>query len=211
MKQKRLIFDTLLRIGMILLGSAVLAFGLYHVHSISRITEGGILGLTLLLQYWFHISPSFSSLVMNLLSYAFAFHVLGRGFLRDSLTASISFAIFYAIFESFDPLWPNIAFHPLSASITGAIFVGIGVGFCVRAGAATGGDDAIAMAVSAKTGLDIQWVYLLTDLIVLLLSLSYIPWGKIVYSLITVILSGQIIGLMVRFPSPYRNRHDGRE
>ena len=28
-----------------LVGSAILAFGLYHVHSFSGVTEGGILGL----------------------------------------------------------------------------------------------------------------------------------------------------------------------
>ena len=32
-----------------LLGSVILAFGLYHVHSVSSVTEGGALGLTLLL------------------------------------------------------------------------------------------------------------------------------------------------------------------
>ena len=32
-----------------LLGSAILAFGLYNVHSFSGVTEGGVLGLTLLL------------------------------------------------------------------------------------------------------------------------------------------------------------------
>lgn len=44
---------------LLLAGSALLAFGLYNVHSISNVTEGGILGLTLLLEHWFGISPSF--------------------------------------------------------------------------------------------------------------------------------------------------------
>ncbi len=39
----------------ILIGSAILAFGLYHVHSQSNVTEGGALGATLLIQHWFHI------------------------------------------------------------------------------------------------------------------------------------------------------------
>ena len=33
---------------LLLSGSAILAFGLYQVHSISGVTEGGVLGLTLL-------------------------------------------------------------------------------------------------------------------------------------------------------------------
>lgn len=55
------------------------------------------------------------------------------------------------------------------------------------------------MSLSRITRLPIQWVYLLSDLIVLGLSLCYIPLGKIAYSLLTVILSGQLIGIVERF------------
>ena len=85
---------------------------------------------------------------------------------------------------------------PLLASIVGSIFVGVGSGLCVRVGGATSGDDALAMSLSRVTKIKIQWIYLASDLIVLLLSLSYIPLRRIAYSLLTVILSGQIIGLL---------------
>jgi uncharacterized membrane-anchored protein YitT (DUF2179 family) len=42
----------------------------------------------------------------------------------------------------------------------------------------------------------IQNVYLVSDLTILGLSLTYIPFRRIAYSLLTVILSGQLIGLM---------------
>ena len=35
-----------------LLSSAFLAFGLYHVHALSGVTEGGVIGLNLLLDHW---------------------------------------------------------------------------------------------------------------------------------------------------------------
>mgnify|MGYP004428316087 CR=1 FL=1 len=38
-----------------------LAFGMYNVHTVAEITEGGVLGAVLLIQHWFHISPAFSS------------------------------------------------------------------------------------------------------------------------------------------------------
>ena len=84
------------------------------------------------------------------------------------------------------------------ASLIGAVFVGIGCGMCVRHGGAPCGDDALAMGISRLAQIPIQWAYLISDLTVLLLSVSYIPLGKILYSLITVILSGQIIGLFQR-------------
>ena len=81
-----------------------------------------------------------------------------------------------------------------------SVFVGVGAGVCVRAGGAPGGDDALAMSVSHVTGWGVERVYLLSDLVVLLLSLTYIPARRIGFSLLTVILSGQIIGLIQKIP-----------
>lgn len=180
------------------LGSALLAFGLYHVHSFSGVTEGGVIGLNLLLDHWFHISPSVTNFVANVLCYALGWKLLGRKFIIYSLVATISFSAFYSVFEQFEPIWPKIACMPLLASIVGAVFVGVGVGICVKVGGAVSGDDALCMCVSHLFHIKIEWAYLISDMLVLLLSLSYIPLYKIGYSLLTVILSGQIVGLVQR-------------
>ena len=185
-----------------LIGSAILSFGLYNVHSMSGITEGGVLGLTLLLHHWFGISPSVSGFIMNLLCYLLGFRLLGKEFIAYSVVAGGSFSIFYAIFEQFPPLWPQLADTPLLAAIVGSLFVGIGVGLCVRIGSAPTGDDSLALSLSSLLKVKIQWVYLASDLIVLALSISYIPLGRLAYSLLTVILSGQIIGFVQRAKLP---------
>ena len=181
-----------------LLGSIILAFGLYNIHSISGVTEGGILGLTLLLQYLLGLSPAVTSLVLNLLCYALGWRTLGREFLVYSLIATGGFSAAYAVFERFPVLWPGIADLPLLAAVLGAVFVGVGAGLSVRAGGATGGDDALAMSLSKLTGLGIQWIYLACDLLVLGASLVYIPWRRIIYSLLTVVISGQLVGVVQR-------------
>lgn len=178
----------------IFLGSSFLAFGLYHIHSLAIITEGGALGLNLLLEYWFAVSPAITNFLFNLMSYLLGLKTLGREFLARSALAALCFSLSYAFFEQFPHLWPELVHHPLPAAIAGAIFVGIGTGICVRHNAAVCGDDALAMSLSRITGLGIQWVYLISDMTVLVLSLSYIPVTKLVYSFVTVFLSGQIIG-----------------
>ena len=179
-----------------LLSSAFLAFGLYQVHSFSGVTEGGVLGMTLLLDHWFGISPAVSGLVMNLLCYAVGWKLMGRSFILYSMISSAGFSLSYWICEQFDPLWPSLAQMPLVASVVGAVFVGIGAGFCVRVGGAPSGDDALAMSLSHLTHIKLQWVYLMSDIAVLLLSASYIPLQRLWYSFLTVVLSGQIIGLV---------------
>ena len=185
-----------------LLGSAILAFGLYNVHALSGVTEGGVLGMTLLLHHWFGISPAVTGLVLNAVCYWMGWRLLGKEFIGYSIIAGGGFSLFYALFEQFDPIWPQLAQYPLLAAVLGALFVGIGVGLSVRVGGAPGGDDALAMSMSVVTHWNIQWAYLITDLVVLGLSVSYIDLKRLACSLLTVLLSGQIIGFVQRFKSP---------
>ena len=177
-----------------LLGSAILAFGLYNVHALSGVTEG----MTLFLYHWLGLSPAVTGLVMNAACYLMGWRLLGREFIAYSIVAGGGFSIFYAVVEQFDPLWPQLAEHPLLAAVLGALFVGCGVGLSVRAGGAPGGDDALAMSISTLTHWDIQWAYLISDLVVLALSVTYIDLERLGCSLLTVVLSGQIIGLVQR-------------
>ncbi|MGN1121113.1 MAG: YitT family protein [Eubacteriales bacterium] len=182
----------------VLVGSAILAFGLYNVHSLSGVTEGGVLGLTLLFEHHFGISPSLSGLLLNLACYLFGIKTLGREFLCYSALSSVGFSGVYFVCERIGYVYPAIADHPLVAAIAGAVFVGVGAGLSVRAGGATGGDDALSMSLSRITGWKIERIYLVSDLAVLALSLTYIPVARIAYSLLTVIISGQLIGLIDR-------------
>ena len=73
------------------------------------------------------------------------------------------------------------------------------MGLVVREGGASGGDDALALIISKVSGCRIAKAYLITDLTVLLLSLSYIPWQRIAYSLVTVTLSSFLIDKIQNF------------
>ncbi|MBR3927941.1 MAG: YitT family protein [Clostridia bacterium] len=178
------------------LGGAILGAGLMEIHSVAHVTEGGALGLTLLLDIWFGFSPAWTSIILNVAFYAFGIKMFGIPFVAYSLAAAGAFSGAYAFCELFPPVWPQIADLPFLAAIIGAVFVGVGVGLCVKAGGAPSGDDAFAMSMAKITKIDIQWMYMATDLLVLALSLTCIPLKNVLCSLVTVILSGQIIGVI---------------
>ena len=185
--------------------SAFQAFGMYNIHALADVTEGGVLGLCLLLEHWTGLSHALSGLLLNGLCFFIGWRTMGKEFIFYSLTAAAGFSLGYGICEQFPPVWPQIAAYPLAAAVLGALFIGIGAGLCIRAGGATTGDDALAMSISHITKVDIQWIYLVSDLSVLALSLSYIPLRKLIYSLLTVVLSGQIIGLIQKIPLTKKN------
>lgn len=83
--------------------------------------------------------------------------------------------------------------YPLLAAVSGGVFVGIGVGIIVRQGGSSGGDDALALTISRVTGWRLSRSYMFTDFVVLGLSLTYIPFTKIIFSVITVTVSSFLI------------------
>lgn len=180
----------------LIVGSIIQAVGIYNVHSMSEVTEGGVFGLTLLIQHWLGISPAVSSLVINLFCYILGWKLMGKSFIAYSLLSIFTYSAAYRICEFFPPFWPQIGQFPLLAAVAGAMFIGVGAGLCVRAGGSTTGDDALAMSFNYLYGWPVERIYLFSDTLVLLLSLSYIPARRIAYSLLTCILSGQIIGII---------------
>lgn len=187
------------RYATLLFGSAILSFGLFNVHSQSGVTEGGVLGTTLLLLHWFGISPAFSEFVIDMICYGLGFKLLGASFLKYALISSAGFACFYSLWEQIGPVLPHFMLTPLSAAIAGGVFVGVGVGLVVRAGGASGGDDVLAILLNKYTKLPISRCYFITDATVLVMSLSYIPFRKIFFSFITVTLSSYIIEKVQNF------------
>ena len=190
---------TLKSVVLSLAGSAILAFGLYHIHSLSGVTEGGQLGLSLLLQHWFRITPAISTAVINAVCYWIGWKTLGKPFIAHSAVATAGFSLSYWICQQFPPLWPELSDMPLAAAMLGALFVGLGCGLCVRMGGAVCGDDGLVMSISQKWNIKIEYVYFFFDFTILALSLTYIPLKRILYSLMTVTLSSKLIGLVQRF------------
>lgn len=183
----------------ILFGTAITTFGIYNIHRQADITEGGILGLILLFNFWLGMSSSLLSPILDTLSYALGFKYLGREFLKMSIFATMCMAGFFRLWESFPPLLPSLSDYPLTAALLGGCFVGTGCGLVVRQGASCAGDDALALVISKITGCRISKAYLLTDITVLVFSLSYIPAKRIVYSLVTVTVSSLLIDFIQNF------------
>lgn len=191
--------DIVKRLLCIAAGSAILTFGIHNIHQVVGITEGGVIGALLLANHWLGIPSSIASPLLDIVCYAVALRLLGAGFLGWSVVSSACIAGFYAIWEQLPHLLPDLSSWPLVAAIAGGVFVGLGAGLVVRAGASAGGDDALALSIRKLSGWRLSRCYLVTDLSVLLLSLSYIPVTNIVFSLITVCISSPLIDFVVGF------------
>lgn len=198
---------------LILLGAAIATFGIHNIHQQTHITEGGVIGMVLLANHWLGIPASAATFVLDVACYLMALKWLGKGFFKTSVVSTICVSVFYKLWELFPPMLPDLSEYPLLAAALGGIFVGVGVGLIVRQGGSSGGDDALALTISKLARWRLSRAYLITDLTVLILSLSYIPFKRIAYSLVTVTISSLLIdfiksGCRVSLPKGEMNSCD---
>ena len=190
---------TLKRIFFIIVGSAIFTFGIHNIHSRVDITEGGIIGLMLLIEHWTGLSPAVITPILDCLCYLLAFKFLGSGFIIVSAVSTVTVSLFYKLWELLPFMLPDLSDFPLLAAVLGAIFVGVGVGLIIRCGGSSSGDDALALIISKITKCKLALAYMFTDFTVSALSLTYIPLKRIVFSLITVTLSSLLVEFVQKF------------
>ena len=190
--------ETLKSILLIMIGATILSFGSYNFNYQNNVTEGGVLGLLLLMQHVFNISPSITSVIIVFSLFAIGTKFFGKRFLLYSVLSTITFSTTYKIWESVGFLIPSFTNNMLIASILAGIGVGVGVGLVVRGGGASGGDDVIALLGNKLLKLKVNHVYLATDSIVLFMSLVYLDIKQVFFSIIAVTISGKIISIIYK-------------
>lgn len=183
----------------IAIGAGIATFGIHNIHERTGITEGGVIGMMLFIHHWSGLPAGWITPVLDVSCYLLALRFLGTRFIKVSILSTFCVSTFYNLWELFPYLLPDLSDYPLAAAVFGGIFVGIGVGLIIRQGGSSGGDDALALSISKVTHWRLSRCYLFTDLVVLGLSISYIPIIHIVFSVVTVTLSSFLIDLVMMY------------
>lgn len=181
----------------ILLGTAVYAFGLLYFIIPNQLMEGGLTGITVLLNYIFNISPSLSTLVLNIPLFILGWRILGKKQMIYTGVGIASLTFFLWFFEKLIAIgWitPFQTEHDyILASLYAGVTLGAGLGIVFRYGGTTGGVDIIARIGNRKFGWSMGQIILVIDVIVVGTSLFFIPKERILYTLVTVFIASKVI------------------
>jgi len=193
---------------MIVSGNTIMAFALVNIHIPAEITEGGGIGLSILLSKSLSISPAVSPLFIDAALYALGVVILGRGFLRKACFATLTYTSVYALMLKIGPVLPALSEHPGPAAVLGGLLIGLGCALVVTRGGAAGSDDCYALIVSEFTPLSLGGAYFMSDFVILMLSgLLYLPMENVLWSLLTTLISSFTLGqfeLHLPEPQPVR-------
>ncbi|MEK3781289.1 YitT family protein [Paenibacillus sp. FSL R5-0810] len=181
----------------IMFGTAIYAFGLLYFIIPNELMEGGVTGITVLLNYAFNIAPSISTMVINIPLFLLGMKILGK---RQSIYTGLGIAsltLFLWLFELLiDKGWilPFRTEHDyILASLYAGVTLGAGLGIVFRFGGTTGGSDIIARIVNRKFGFSMGQVILSLDILIIGLSLFFIPLERILYTLVAVFIASKVI------------------
>lgn len=181
----------------IIAGSAIYAFGLLYFIIPNELMEGGVTGITVLLNYAFNISPSISTMALNIPLFLVGMKILGK---RQSVYTGLgisSLTLFLWLFELLIDRGYIVPFHTEHDYILAALYAGVtlgaGLGIVFRFGGTTGGSDIIARIINRKFGFSMGQIILSLDILIIGLSLFFIPLERILYTLVAVFIASKVI------------------
>ena len=187
--QKKLVLRDLV---LIFLGTGMYAFGLVYFNMANDLAEGGVTGITLILRSLFHIDPALSTLFINIPLILIGGKILGKRSFFYTILGTLSLSFFLFVWQRV-PLSINVDHDLLIAALLAGLMGGLGSGFVYRVGGTTGGADIIARIVERKFGVSMGRTLLGFDVMVLLLSLTYIDLKHMMYTLIVSYMFSHIV------------------
>lgn len=179
---------------MIVLGSAIFAFGLNYFNIANQLVEGGFTGLTLLLKYLFHLEPAVTNLVLNIPLLFIGYRVLGQTVFYYTILGTLSLSFFLWVFND---VGLYLGDDLLLAALYAGVSAGLGLGIVFRYGGTTGGVDILARLAQKYWGWSIGKTVFLFDLIIISLSLIYLDYKIAMYTLVAVFVGARVIDLVM--------------
>ncbi|MEH7744639.1 YitT family protein [Neobacillus drentensis] len=182
------------KLAAMLLGSLLLSLGVNGFLVPYHLLDGGVIGLGLIIHYFYGWPTGLSIIVLSLPLYVLAWF-FERRYFYYSLHGLIisSFCIDFLSFIN-----GKIEMGILPSTIIGGLLVGIGIGLMLRYETSTGGTDLLAQLLTKFTSINIGIIIFLIDGLVITSGIQVVGLEKFFYSLLTIICVGLMTALTVR-------------
>lgn len=180
------------KIPLILLGNAVLAFGIAAFILPSGFLSGGATGIALLIQQVFSLPVVVTVWVINIAMLLLGWATLGKGFVFTTVLSSICYPLFLDLFQRF-LAGRVLTDDPLLSALFAGLLVGVGVGLVLRMGASSGGMDIPPLVLNKYTGISVSIFLYAFDTVILLFQAFFSDLEKLLYSILITLLTSLVI------------------
>ncbi|MDD7530443.1 MAG: YitT family protein [Prevotellaceae bacterium] len=156
----------------------------------NHITQGGIPGISSVLEWGFGIPVQYTYFIVNFVLLAIALRILGLMFCLKTIYGVFLVTFLVPFFRSLSAGTQMLATQPFLAAVIGGAFMGTGVGLCLSRNGSTGGTDVIAAMINKYRDISLGQIILMVDVGVIASSYFVLKdWEQVIYGYVVLIVA----------------------
>lgn len=185
---ERMIKDTIF----ISLGVLSAGFGLKGFLLPNKFLDGGVMGISLLINIITNISLAYLVFFINLPFVVIAYTQVSKKFAAKTLVAIFLLAVVLRFLE-----FPIITSDKLLISVFGGFFLGAGIGLSIRGGSVIDGTEVLAIFSSRKTTLTVGDFILIFNIVIFSVAAYVINIETALYAILTYLVASKTVDFVV--------------
>ncbi|WP_143307573.1 YitT family protein [Chitinophaga vietnamensis] len=179
---------------LILAGAFIFAVGINYLAIPNKLSEGGVIGITIVTYYYWGWSPGITNFALNVILIAVGYKVLDKRTMLYTILGIIACSAALYLTENH---LPSVTSNTLLAAIFAGLLVGIGIGLVFLSGGTTGGSAIVARLVNKLFGWSLGNAMLIFDIVVIGVSSFIIGIEKTMYTFIAVYIGARAVDFIV--------------
>lgn len=191
-KKKESLAHLIRRYFMLVVGAAIAAVALDLFLVPNAIIDGGVIGISLLLNYLTGVSFGILVLIINIPFLLSGYQRLGKGFLIASLFSIIVLAIAEGFLHHIQP----ITDEPLLATVFGGLILGAGVGIVIRNAGALDGTEILGIIISKSFPFSVGEFVMFINIFIFVWAGFILGWEQAMLSILTYYIASKTIDIV---------------
>lgn len=175
--------------AMLVIGAVIAAFSIEEFLVPCTILDGGIVGISIMINNLSGIPLGILTLALNIPFLLAGMRKLGAKFIVKSAVAMVTFSSFLEVFASL----VDVTHEYLLAVCFGGVFLGVGVGFVIRAGGCLDGTETVAIFLNKKFNLPVGQSVLFFNVVIYTVAGFLFGFDRAMYSLLTYFITSKVI------------------
>lgn len=176
----------------IFLGIMSAAFGLESFLVPNSFIDGGITGISLLLDKVTSWRLQFFLVVLNTPFIVLAYRQIGKNFSVKASMAIVGLALVLTFIH-----FPQVTNDRLLTAVFGGFFLGVGIGLAIRGGSVLDGTEVFAIYLSRKVGFSVSDIIMVINLMIFLLAAFVLSVESALYSILTYLVAAKTIDFII--------------
>ncbi len=185
-------FSQLKQAAMLLLAVTLASIGLKAFLLPNQFLDGGVTGISLILQAKFGWDVSWLIIILNIPFVVLGFKQINSVFAMKSAMAILTLALMVHFIEI-----PTITEDKLLIAVFGGVFLGGGIGFAMRGGGVIDGTEVMAVSVSRKSTLTVGDFITIFNVLLFCVAALMLDVERAMYSILTYFAASKTVDFII--------------